>query len=203
MTKTTKKKSVKKKATKKKAGGKRPLSLQQRLFTEEYIKDFNGKQAAIRAGYSPRTAESQASRLLRNVKIKSLVLKAKKQRIKEVKTDATWILKRLREELDADIADIYDKDTNKLKPIHEWPKIFRTGLTVGIDVTRTGFGDDDDYEEVTKVRLPDKLGRTIAAGKHVDVRAFEEVHRHEAGETIIEAMEKARERAAEAAKNNS
>src|ERR1700751_1632756 len=38
-------------------------------FVEEYILDLNGKQAAIRAGYSPKTAEVQASRLLRNVKV--------------------------------------------------------------------------------------------------------------------------------------
>jgi len=38
-------------------------------FAAEYTYDWNGKQAAIRAGYSERTAESQASRLLRNVKV--------------------------------------------------------------------------------------------------------------------------------------
>ena len=40
-------------------------------FAQEYVVDFNGKQAAIRAGYSEKTAESQASRLLRNVKVRS------------------------------------------------------------------------------------------------------------------------------------
>ena len=34
------------------------------LFIEEYCKDRNGKQAAIRAGYSRKTAEAQAARLL-------------------------------------------------------------------------------------------------------------------------------------------
>lgn len=43
----------------------------QEIFAQEYITDFNGKQAAIRAGYSEKTAESQASRLLRNVKVRS------------------------------------------------------------------------------------------------------------------------------------
>ncbi len=40
-------------------------------FAQEYVVDFNGKQAAIRSGYSEKTAESQASRLLRNVKVRS------------------------------------------------------------------------------------------------------------------------------------
>lgn len=49
------------------------LTPRQRLFALEYIKDRNGKQAAIRAGYSPHTAESQASRLLRHAKVAALV----------------------------------------------------------------------------------------------------------------------------------
>lgn len=43
----------------------------QMLFASEYILDFNGTQAAIRAGYSEKTAAEQASRLLRNVKVRS------------------------------------------------------------------------------------------------------------------------------------
>jgi phage terminase small subunit len=45
------------------------------IFAQEYITDFNGKQAAIRAGYSEKTAESQASRLLRNVKVRTEIEK--------------------------------------------------------------------------------------------------------------------------------
>lgn len=39
-------------------------------FCHEYIKDMNAKQAAIRTGYSEKSAESQSSRLLRNDKVK-------------------------------------------------------------------------------------------------------------------------------------
>ncbi len=42
-------------------------------FCTEYIKDMNGKQAAIRAGYAERSAEMQASRLLRKDKVKQRV----------------------------------------------------------------------------------------------------------------------------------
>lgn len=42
-------------------------------FCTEYIKDTNGKQAAIRAGYAERSAEMQASRLLRKDKVKQRV----------------------------------------------------------------------------------------------------------------------------------
>jgi phage terminase small subunit len=40
---------------------------------EEYIVDLNGKQAAIRAGYSPKTAEVQASRLLSFAKVRKAI----------------------------------------------------------------------------------------------------------------------------------
>lgn len=33
-------------------------------FAREYVVDYNGTQAAIRAGYSPKSAKTQASRLL-------------------------------------------------------------------------------------------------------------------------------------------
>lgn len=45
----------------------------QERFCTEYVKDTNGKQAAIRAGYAERSAEMQASRLLRNDKVKQRV----------------------------------------------------------------------------------------------------------------------------------
>jgi len=44
------------------------LTPKQELFVIEYAKDFNATQAAIRAGYSPKTASEQGSRLLGKVK---------------------------------------------------------------------------------------------------------------------------------------
>ena len=42
-------------------------------FVEEYLVDLNATQAAIRAGYSPKTAEVQGSRLLANAKVREAV----------------------------------------------------------------------------------------------------------------------------------
>lgn len=71
------------------------LTKQQLVFVDEYCIDRNGKQAAIRAGYSPKTAEQQASRLLSNVKLQEAI-EAKLKRI-EVKAEvsAEWVLKEL------------------------------------------------------------------------------------------------------------
>lgn len=45
----------------------------QRRFCDEYLIDQNGTQAAIRAGYSKKTANEQASRLLANVNIRAYI----------------------------------------------------------------------------------------------------------------------------------
>lgn len=49
------------------------LNKKQQSFCIEYIKDFNGKQAAIRAGYSKKTAEVQASQILRILKVQDFI----------------------------------------------------------------------------------------------------------------------------------
>lgn len=49
------------------------LNDKQVRFCQEYLADLNGKQAAIRAGYSPKTAEVQASKLLSLPKVAAFV----------------------------------------------------------------------------------------------------------------------------------
>jgi phage terminase small subunit len=65
------------------------LTPKQSRFVEEYLVDLNGKQAAIRAGYSAKAAEVQASRLLRNVKVQQALQAAMQaqSRRSEVRAD--------------------------------------------------------------------------------------------------------------------
>lgn len=49
------------------------LTPKQQRFVEEYLVDLNATQAAIRAGYSPNSAEVEGSRLLRNAKVAEVV----------------------------------------------------------------------------------------------------------------------------------
>ena len=56
------------------------LTPRQQRFVEEYLIDLNATQAAIRAGYSERTATEQASRLLTNVKVREVIDKAQAKR---------------------------------------------------------------------------------------------------------------------------
>ena len=60
------------------------LSPKQKAFVREYAIDSNATQAAIRAGYSEKTAPEQGSRLLRNVKVKAAVAETQKAHAERV-----------------------------------------------------------------------------------------------------------------------
>ncbi|MEG1497585.1 MAG: terminase small subunit [Clostridiales bacterium] len=51
------------------------LTAKQKRFCDEYLIDLNATQAAIRAGYSPKTAQEQGSRLLLNVMVRGYIEK--------------------------------------------------------------------------------------------------------------------------------
>lgn len=68
------------------------LSAKQEQFCREYLVDLNATQAAIRAGYSPKTAQEQASRLLSNVMVASRVAELKAQRADKLARTAQDVL---------------------------------------------------------------------------------------------------------------
>lgn len=49
------------------------LTAKQERFVQEYLIDLNATQAAIRAGYSAKTANEQGSRLLTNVSVRTRI----------------------------------------------------------------------------------------------------------------------------------
>ena len=61
------------------------LNEKQKQFCEEYIIDLNGTQAAIRAGYSEKTANRIASELLSKLDIQEYICKLKNKRSERVK----------------------------------------------------------------------------------------------------------------------
>jgi len=83
-----------------------PLTPKQQLFVLEYLVDLNGKQAAIRAGYSARTAEVQASRLLSHVKVQAAVQQAQESLVARVELSQEWVIDRLREIVDRSMASV-------------------------------------------------------------------------------------------------
>ena len=61
---------------------KRELNEKRQRFVDEYLIDLNGTQAAIRAGYSVKTANEQAARLLANVSVQQAISKKMAERSK-------------------------------------------------------------------------------------------------------------------------
>ena len=94
------------------------LNAKQEAFCREYIIDLNATQAAIRAGYSERTAQEQSSRLLSNVIVSDRVAELMRDRSSRVRIDADYVLNRLAEIDQMDVADILAED-GSLKPIKE------------------------------------------------------------------------------------
>jgi phage terminase small subunit len=67
------------------------LTAKQARFVEEYLVDLNGKQAAIRAGYTSKTAEVQASRLLRHATVQAALKAAMQARSKRTTVAANRV----------------------------------------------------------------------------------------------------------------
>ena len=143
------------------------LRPKQQRFVEEYLIDLNATQAAIRAGYSKRTARAIAAENLQKPDIVAALQQKMVERSERTEIDSDWVLARLAAEVDADIADLF-QDDQRLLPVKEWPKIWRTGLVSGLDVTQV-----DDQIRVTKIKLSDRVARLKLIGDHVRVKAFE------------------------------
>ena len=140
------------------------------MFCREYIKDLNGTQAAIRAGYSEKTANRIASQLLSKLDIQSRIAEMQSVRVEEVRIDANYVLKRLIEIDEMDVADILD-DGGDFLPIRKWPKVWRTTLS-GLDIAIINSGDTETI--LKKIKWPDKVKNLELLGKHIGVGAFSE-----------------------------
>lgn len=71
------------------------LNAKQEMFCQEYLKDLNGTQAYIRAGYSAKGAEAGAARLLANVKVSARISELKAKRLAKSEKTAEDVIKRL------------------------------------------------------------------------------------------------------------
>jgi phage terminase small subunit len=70
----------------------KPLTAQQSRFVDEYLVDLNGRQAAIRAGYSAKTAASKAAQLLTKVNIQEAIQERMNDRAQRTQIDADFVL---------------------------------------------------------------------------------------------------------------
>ena len=175
------------------------LTQKQRLFVDEYLIDLNATQAAIRAGYSKRTAGQIGDENLKKPQIAQAIKEAMDSRNKRAQIDADYVLRRLVEIDQMDVADILTDDMS-VKPLNEWPKAWRQYLA-GFDVSELFEGVGKEREFVgflKKLKWPDKVKNLELLGKHVNVNAFrDQVDLNVIG-SLADDIAKARQRAMQA-----
>lgn len=97
-------------------------------FISEYLKDFNGTQAAIRAGYSKRSAASIAFEVLREPEIQAAI----QRRLEKLGMSADEVLIELARIGRADVKEMFGEDGKMLHP-KDMPESIRRAIS-GIEV---------------------------------------------------------------------
>lgn len=172
----------------------RPLTARQRRFVDEILLDPNARQAAIKAGYSARNARVIASELLERPAVRRAINTARGERSQRTRVDAEYVLRRLHDEAEADLADLYDRETGALLPAHTWPPIWRKGLVQGVDVYEEHDAEGNVIGHTRKVRLSDRVRRLELIGKHVRVNAFQDVIEHKGLDGLADRLARAKGR---------
>ena len=80
--------------------GEPKLRDKQKRFVEEYLIDLNATQAAIRAGYSEKTAQEQSSRLLLNVMVQNAIKEAQTKRSERMQIKQDDVIRMLLENIE-------------------------------------------------------------------------------------------------------
>lgn len=149
------------------------LKPKQQRFVDEYLIDLNATQAAIRAGYSPKTARQQGQRLLTNVVIAAAVEEAKQERSEAIKIDAEWVLRQA--------VELHQRCMQQIKPVRN-PK---TGKQMY----------DDDGNALFTFNASAASRSLELIGKHVEVGAFKDRLEIIEEKSLIERIHEGRRRA--------
>lgn len=76
------------------------LTPKQQRFVQEYLIDLNATQAAIRAGYSVKSADKIGSQLLGKAGVSQAIEAAQTRRKERTELTQDWVVERLRAEAD-------------------------------------------------------------------------------------------------------
>lgn len=129
------------------------MTVKQAAFVHEYLIDGNATEAAIRAGYSKKTARQQASRLLTIVDIKAAIAEHRGERAQRTQITADRVLLEITRLGLSDPRKLFD-DSGQLKPVHEWDD--NTAATIAsVEVVRRK-NEDGSYDDLHKVKVWDK-----------------------------------------------
>jgi len=163
------------------------LSAKHRRFAEEYVVDLSGPKAAIRAGFSARSARQRAYRLLRNPEVTDLINDLLRDRTKRVQAEADQVVRELMDLAFADARDVVefirvacpacypDSEAAHRAPREDCEECFGEGLgSVEIRDTRTLVGGArrlfdgvKQTKEGLEVKLRDRTKALELLGRHL------------------------------------
>ncbi len=152
------------------------LTIKKRLFVDEYLIDLNATQAAIRAGYSAKTASSQGERLLRNVEVQSELTKRMSARQHRTEITQDRVLQELAKIGFSDIRKIVqwgntevvtgvDDEGEATVEVHHGLRLI--GADDIDDATAAAISEISEGREGLKVKLHDKKGALVDIGRHL------------------------------------
>jgi phage terminase small subunit len=145
-----------------------PITPKKQRFVDEYLVDLNATQAAIRAGYSAKTAHSQGPRLLDDVGVKELIADAMAKRSEATKITAERVLQELGRVAFFDPRRMLNADGSP-KPINELDDD-TAAVLAGMDIAEefAGAGENRHFVGYTrKVRMADKVAALNLAMRHL------------------------------------
>jgi phage terminase small subunit len=131
---------------------------------KEYLVDLNATQAAIRAGYSAKTAEIIGHENLRKPNIAQTIQVEMDKRAQNVGITAERVLSEIAKMAFLDPRKLFDAEG---KPLHITALDDDTAASIaGLDVVTTG-NQDVGYAEVMKIKLADKAKNLELLGRHL------------------------------------
>lgn len=151
------------------------LTANQEAFCQAYLIDLNGTNAAIAAGYSEKSARSQASKLLAMPEIQDRIDFLNRERQARVQITSDMILLELLKIARTDIGQAFDVNGN-MKPINEIPEDVRRAIqAIEVDELFEGQGHERTQVGLTKkIKFWDKVKSLELLGKHL--KLFTERH---------------------------
>jgi len=146
------------------------LTDKQERFCQEYVIDLNGTQAAIRAGYSENTAESQASRLLTKAKVVAYIEQLNAKMSERLEISAERVLKELARIGFSDLRKCLTSEGHLVDP-HDWDDDTAAAIASLEVVTssRAGEGDSREVERTHKIKAWDKGAALERLGRHLGI----------------------------------
>ena len=144
------------------------LTAKQRRFVEEYLIDLNATQAAIRAGYSRKTAGQIGDENLKKPQIAAAVQAAQAERSARTQITQDRVLQELARIAFFDIRKLYNDD-GSMKAPHELDDDAAAALS-GVDVIEEFQGRGEDREQIRftkKAKIFDKGAALTLAMRHL------------------------------------